>query len=168
MSSRLVGQTHTVEKKERKERTLIMTSDKDKREQKHEGPGQLFNDLFQLNPNKSLLDTMDQFFNNAFQGGFPVEEVDSKSYYTVKANLPGVAKEDIDVELLENRLHIMIDRGDIEQNSDEGVFNRRQTYMERVITLPSNLRLSNMKATHQDGVLNISFPKKRGRRIDIE
>lgn len=133
-----------------------------------EGPRHLFNDLFQMNPNKSLLDSMDQFFNNAFQGGFPVEEVDSKAHYTVKANLPGVSKDNIDVELLENRLHIMVDRGDIEQNFDEGVFGKRQTYMERVITLPSNLVFRNMKATHQNGVLMISFPKKRGRRIDIE
>lgn len=145
-----------------------MASENDKRDQNLEGPKQLFNDLFQLNPNKSLLDTMDHFFNNAFHGGFPVEEVDSKSHYTVKANLPGISKDDIDVELLENRLHIMVDRRDIEQNFDEGMFSRRQTYMERVITLPSNLKLSNMKATHQDGVLNISFPKKRGKRIDIE
>jgi len=62
----------------------------------------------------------------------------------------------------------MVDRSDIEQNFDEGVFSRKQTYMERVITLPSNLKLSSMKAKHQDGVLNITFSKKRGKRIDIE
>jgi len=143
-----------------------MASDNEKRDQ--ESPKQFFNELLHLNPNKSLLDTMDQFFNNAFQGGFPVEEVDSKSHYTVRANLPGVSKEDIDVEILENRLHIMVDRRAIEQNEDEGMFRRKQTYMERVVTLPSNLKQQNMKATHQDGVLTVSFPKKRGRKIDIE
>ncbi|KGP72802.1 Hsp20/alpha crystallin family protein [Pontibacillus yanchengensis] len=130
----------------------------------------MFDQLFDIHPNRSLLDTMDQFFTDAFGagGGLPVSRHDSKNHYTIEATLPGVSKEEIDLELMDNTLRITVDRQESVIDDNAKAMSERKSYLERTIRLPENLVLREMRAKYDNGVLKVRFPKRRGKKIDIE
>ncbi|MYL35122.1 Hsp20 family protein [Pontibacillus yanchengensis] len=130
----------------------------------------MFDQLFDIHPNRSLLDTMDQFFTDAFGagGGLPVSRQDGKSHYTIEVALPGVSKEEIDLELMDDTLRITVDRQESVINDTAKTMSENKSYLERTIRLPENLVLREMKARYDNGVLKVRFPKRRGKKVDIE
>ncbi len=85
-----------------------------------------------------------------------VMETDDK--VSVTAEVPGVKKEDIDLEVTENTLTIKVDTKD------------RKYYKE--VELPCEVDPNSAKATYQNGVLDVELkkakPKKAGKKIKIE
>ena len=74
------------------------------------------------------------------------------------AEVPGVAKEDIQLEVAEDTLTIKVDTKD------------RKYYKE--VKLPCEVDEKSAKATYQNGVLDVEFkklkPKKKGKKIKVE
>ncbi|MCD5322329.1 MULTISPECIES: Hsp20/alpha crystallin family protein [Pontibacillus] len=128
----------------------------------------MFDDLFQINPNRSFLEAIDDFFTDSFQRGSGVRVDDTKKAFTVWVELPGVRKEDIDIELYDQSLRIVVDQSESIKESTTGYFRQSKSHFERTIALPENIIVRDMKAKHKDGVLEVSFPKRRGRKIEIE
>lgn len=128
----------------------------------------MFDELFQINPSRSFLDAIDDFFTESFQGGSGVKIEDTKSKFTVWVELPGVAKESIDIELYDQSLRIAVEHDEAVSESTTGYFRRSQSHFEREISLPDTIIVRDMKAKHQDGILEVSFPKRRGKKIEIE
>lgn len=85
--------------------------------------------------------------------------------YTVKAEIPGVKKEDIKVDVLGNRVTISVEtQQQSEQKEGERVV-RSELYrgqMYRSFTLEHEVDDSKAEAKYQDGVLELSLPKKTG------
>ena len=87
---------------------------------------------------------------------------DEKSY-VVKAEVPGVSKEDIHVEIDGNQVSLRAEvKRDKEEKKDEKVIYSERSYgmVSRSFTLPVEVDENAAKAEYKDGVLNLTLPKK--------
>ncbi|RQR52993.1 Hsp20/alpha crystallin family protein [Burkholderia sp. Bp9140] len=92
-----------------------------------------------------------------------IDVTENDKAYTVNAELPGVAKDDIDVQITGNTVSI---NAKIERNTElkdgERVI-RRERYsgaISRSFSLAGDIDDANATATYQDGVLSLTLPKK--------
>ncbi len=120
-------------------------------------------DLFSRNFN----DIVDEFFNNAspnyrkdsFMPSVDVSETDTQ--FEVSVELPGLKKEDINVDLEKGRLTISGERKF--KNDEEGKnYHRVETQygkFSRSFYLPDTIDEDSILAKYEDGILNISINK---------
>ncbi|MFX1674920.1 Hsp20/alpha crystallin family protein [Paraburkholderia sp. A2WS-5] len=128
-------------------------------------------DLFQglFRPMRSLLATEDNDL-----AAMKLDVTESDQAYTVKAELPGVNKQDIDVKIDGNvvSIHAKVERN-TEQKEGERVI-RRERYsgaFARSFSLASDIDESTASAQYQDGVLSLTLPKKaptEHKRLQVE
>lgn len=105
---------------------------------------------------------------------FDVSETDSTIH--VDAELPGMSKDEIKVQLDGNMLNISGEtkKEKREESEQWHRVERRYGNFHRSMQLPDNCDLDGIKARHQDGVLSLDIPKipeeqRPGRRaIDVE
>ncbi len=90
-----------------------------------------------------------------------VDLVDKGDHYLVKAELPGLRKEDIDVSISENVLTISGEWKRDEHDKEEDYVLRERFYgsFHREVGLPSTVDATKVKASYDNGVLEISIPK---------
>lgn len=102
-----------------------------------------------------------------------VDMVETGDDVIVKASLPGVKPEDVDITVTGNVLEI---RGETRQETDEtkGDYHyreRRYGSFQRSLTLPVDIQTGRVEATFEDGVLTLKMPKAeqaRARQIKIQ
>ena len=85
--------------------------------------------------------------------------------YMVKAEIPGVKKEDIKIEIEGNQVSISAEaHQETEEKQGETVVHRERYYgrQYRRFTLAQEVDDSQAQAKYQDGVLELSLPKKAG------
>jgi len=93
--------------------------------------------------------------------------------FVVAADLPGVAGKDIEVTAEKGVLTIKGERRSEKQSSKDGYESLERasgTFLRR-FTLPESADAEAIKATHVNGVLEISIPKRatvQPRRIDVQ
>jgi HSP20 family protein len=93
--------------------------------------------------------------------------------YTVKADIPGVSKEDIHVDIEDDHVSLSAEvKKEKEEKKGEKVMYSERSYgvVSRTFTLPGSVDAGGAKAEYKDGVLNLVLPKKaggNGRRIAI-
>lgn len=82
--------------------------------------------------------------------------------YHIDVDLPGVSKEDINVEVKDHTLIISGERKHKEEKKEEGFYRYESEYgnFSRRFTLPENIDEENIKAGSKDGVLEVVLPKK--------
>lgn len=104
----------------------------------------------------SLLDTP------STAAGFKMNVEDAGSQYVISAELPGVSRDEIDVELNEGRLSISVEK----KESDE-VKNKNYLYKEttdwsatRGVYL-KDAAISGLSARLENGVLTVNVPKQQ-------
>jgi HSP20 family protein len=92
----------------------------------------------------------------------------------VRADLPGVDKDDVHVEVENGVLTISGERRDERKEEREGFFRSERTYGQffRAIPLPDGARTDECDAKFNDGVLEVSLPlprqeERKGKRIQI-
>ena len=141
-------------------------------------------DLFSASPfelMRRFTDDMDRFFEGieprwtGSSNWSPAIEMSEKDgQLAIHAELPGIKKEDIKVELSPEGLSISGERKH-EHEEQKGDFyhsERRYGSFTRTIPLPDDAQIDNAKATFDDGVLTVSIPvpdsKRRRREIPIE
>ncbi len=97
-----------------------------------------------------------------FEGRSPkVDVIERDDEVVVRAELPGVSKEDIDLSLSDDSLTIKATTRK-EQESEEGDYHRReivQGSFARTIALPAAVQGDKAKASFKDGVLELTLPK---------
>lgn len=93
----------------------------------------------------------------------------------VRADVPGLSKDDITVDIADDQLTIRGERRYDHEEERDGVFRSERSYGSfcRVIPLPQGAIADSAKATFNNGVLEIvvqapSFDVRRGRRIEIK
>ncbi len=91
----------------------------------------------------------------------PVDVYETDTELVVKVELPGVKKEDIDITIKDNALHIKAERKEEREEKTENVHRVERFYgkIERVIPLPVEVKIDQAKAEYKDGVLEIRLPK---------
>lgn len=92
--------------------------------------------------------------------------------YLVELDLPGVAKEDIKIDLEDNRLMVRGERKEEEREEGENYLRMERSYgnFYRSFSLPDVAKTKDIKAEFKDGVLKIRIPKseeKKPKRIKI-
>lgn len=95
-----------------------------------------------------------------------VDVIDKEEAILVRAEVPGVKKDDLDVSLSDNSVTI---RGSTkrEEETKEGEYYRRETSrgeFSRTVPLPAQVDGSNVKATFSDGILELTLPKQEPSR----
>lgn len=111
-------------------------------------------------------DIMDEFFNDvvnttrdSFVPGIDISETEDK--FLITAELPGMKKEDISVNLDNNRLSISGERK-FESEDSGKTFHRVETSygsFNRSFQLPDNIDEDSISASYENGLLNISIEK---------
>ena len=98
----------------------------------------------------------------------PVIKVDveeTAERYTVKADMPGVAKEDIRVDVEGNVVSIAAEVRREKTDEKNGKILRSERYvgtMSRAFTLPMDVDVGKAEAKFADGVLVLTLPKTKG------
>ena len=92
-----------------------------------------------------------------------VDVTERNGHYTVRAELPGVRKEDIQVSIdgAEVTLGAEVKR-EKEADKDERVLHTERTYgkVTRTFTLPQEVDEAKAEAKFRDGILELTLPKK--------
>lgn len=101
-----------------------------------------------------------------YEGLAPVDVYQTDDAIVVKASLPGVKPEDIDISVTGDTLTI---RGEVHEESSNGngngdarqyhVRERRWNRYARSITLPSMVDTSKAEAEIEDGIVTLTIPK---------
>lgn len=90
---------------------------------------------------------------------------ESGDSYTVKAEIPGVSKDDIHVSIEGNRVSISAEvKKEKEEKEGERVLRCERSYgmASRTFTLDSEVDQGKAQAKYADGVLELTLPKKPG------
>ena len=110
----------------------------------------------------------------AIRGGFRVDVREYNDEVLIVADLPGIEKEDISLDLVSPRaLAISCERkGDKEEKSRDYFMRERMLgTMQRVVSLPADVTDDEAKASFKNGVLEVCLKKARAvpkSRIGIE
>lgn len=95
--------------------------------------------------------------------------------YHVEVDLPGVKKEDIDVDVKENIVTISGERKTKKEVKEKDYYKVESAYgkFERSFTLPEDVDVENIHAESEDGVLEVVIPKlakaeKQSKKIEIK
>jgi len=120
---------------------------------------------------------MDEFFNDvvntnrdSFVPGIDISETDNQ--FLISAELPGMSKEDIDINLDNGRLTISGERK-FEKEEEGKTYHRVETRygsFNRSFQLPDNVDEESINAKYENGLLNIAIDKaedKVKKKIEI-
>jgi len=94
-----------------------------------------------------------------------VDVEEAAERYLVKADMPGVAKEDIHVDVDGNMVTISAEVRREKKEEKEGKVLRSERYygtMSRSFTLPVDVEFAKAEAKYSDGVLRLTLPKTKG------
>ncbi|ADG81776.1 Hsp20/alpha crystallin family protein [Thermincola potens] len=117
----------------------------------------------------------DHFWPTFYTGGqMRVDIKENDKEYVVEAELPGVKKDEINVELNEDRLTIAVERKEETNEEKENYIRKERRYgsMVRSFYVP-NILNDQVSAKFENGVLSIVLPKRepgknKGNRIEIK
>ena len=143
--------------------------------------------LIPFNKNKSIANTsltdfynvIDDFFNDVTpsrflaQDTFKIDVQDKEKEYLVEAELPGFNKEDILLELNDNKLSISVEKEEKKEEANKNYIHRERKYgsMQRSIYL-ADVNGEGISAKFENGLLKILIPKidckEKAKKIDIK
>ncbi|MBC6972910.1 Hsp20/alpha crystallin family protein [Bacillus sp. Xin] len=122
-------------------------------------------DFFEQTPLRDVIADMNHFFQKGNRLlTFPVDLYEAGDELVIKAELPGVQKEQIQIEIQSEYLKISVTEDITEEIQDEVSPNyyRRERSMSgasRMIKLPYLIKKKGAKASYQNGILEIRAPK---------
>jgi len=97
---------------------------------------------------------------------------EEKDNFIVKAELPGMKKEDIEVSFQDGSLSISGERKSETQHNEAEVYRAERFFgrFQRTVTLPAAVAADKIKAAYKDGVLTVTLPKTeeaKPKQIDV-
>ena len=150
--------------------------------------------IIRFNPVRDLLNVEREFnrmfrtFENRFgvskgeesENGYenavwmPLTDIyETKNDYTIKADLPGMKKDDVKISFTDGQLSISGERVQEEETKDAKCHRVERTYgkLYRSFNLPKEIKEDKIKAEFKDGQLTITIPKAdevKPKEIDIK
>ena len=90
-----------------------------------------------------------------------IDVFEKEDKFVVKAELPGMKEEDIDISVVGNTLTIKGERKAESEVKEDDYYYCERSYgsFSRSIDVPSNVDTQKIEANYEDGVLEISLPK---------
>ena len=103
----------------------------------------------------------------------PVDIHESEDAYTLVADLPGMKKEDITVNIVEDRVTLKGSRKREERHEEKGYrrYERAEGTFERSFRINGGVDGSKVEATFENGVLTVKLPKPeetKPRQIEVK
>lgn len=101
------------------------------------------------------------------------ETFEREGQLVIRADLPGLKKDDVNVEITDDAITISGERRDEDEERREGYYRSERSYGSffRSIPLPEGVNADNANATFNNGVLEITMQapqlQSRGRRLEI-
>jgi HSP20 family protein len=125
------------------------------------------------NERVSLLDAMDRLFQDSFLGprwgwiapvraaNLAINMYETKNELVVRAALPGVKPEEVEVTITGNTLTISGESKEENEVKDKDYLRkeRRSSSFTRSVTLPDGLKADQAEASFDNGVLTLKVPK---------
>jgi HSP20 family protein len=123
---------------------------------------------------QSFQDEMNRMFNQFFRGGTgeeagwgvrtwapPVDIYETDDAVILKAELPGVSKDDVSIEVHQNTLVLRGERKHEAEVKEENYHRVERAYgtFQRSFMLPTLVDQEHVQATFTDGVLELRLPK---------
>jgi HSP20 family protein len=103
-----------------------------------------------------------------------VEVFQRNSELVVRADLPGLKKDDVKVDVTDDSITIQGERRREQEEERGGIYRSERSYgsFRRVVALPDGAITDQAKASFRDGVLEVTMPAPpehvtRGRRLEI-
>ncbi|MFQ6039491.1 MAG: Hsp20/alpha crystallin family protein [Candidatus Poribacteria bacterium] len=123
-----------------------------------------------------LREEMDRLFERTFGRTLPVHRetpvirgwapavdmFERENEVVLRAEVPGMAKEDIDISVSGNTLTISGERKTEEEIKDEDYYHCERSYgrFQRALSLPQGVDAENIKASYKNGILEVTIPKQ--------
>ena len=128
------------------------------------------------NPFQDFDDLERAFFSDRSLGELKTDIKDTGDSYTLEADLPGFKKEDIHVDVADDRLTVSAERhSNYEDKDKKGNYLRcERSYGSYARSFDiSGIDAAGIKAAYADGVLRVTLPKQKevpasSRRLEIE
>jgi HSP20 family protein len=98
----------------------------------------------------------------AHRGWNPTVDIfDNEANIVIKAELPGVDKKDIVLDVTDRVLTLKGERATDNEVKQDKYYRRERIFgkFERSFTLPARVKVEDIKADYKDGVLSIDIPK---------
>jgi HSP20 family protein len=133
----------------------------------------LFSDFFSRRWPRPFSADWPRFESSFAEALPPVDVVDRDNEVLVRAEIPGIAREDLEVSVSDDTLTIK-GQSRREEEKDNGDYHRREIVsrsVSRTVSLPGPVDGDSAKAQLKDGVLEITLPKAeraKRKRIDVE
>lgn len=91
----------------------------------------------------------------------PIDMYERDDELVIRASLPGLKPEDVQISVTGNVLTIQGEYEDKDERDQEGFYVRERRFgaFRRSVRLPSDVDADQIEATSQDGVLKITAPK---------
>ena len=133
----------------------------------------------QLAPVSSFRSEMDRLFDSFFTRGLPawgnrdwpsfagweppVDVEESDKDVVVRAEVPGMKADDIDLAIHDNTLVISGEKKETEERKEGGYVYQERRYgsFRRQVSLPSAVDAENVSADYKDGVLHVTLHKSQ-------
>jgi HSP20 family protein len=131
----------------------------------------------------TLQTEMNRLFNTVFDGPAPsgaamrrwmpaMDLVESDDHFVLRADLPGMSEDDVNIELEDSTLTISGERKSEHEAKNEGFYRveRATGAFSRSLTLPKGVDPESVTARFDRGVLEVRIPKpaeRKPRRISI-
>src|SRR4051794_36492526 len=134
----------------------------------------------------TLQNEMNRLFNTVFDSPAPsgnggtlrrwlpaMDLVETEEHFVLRADLPGLAEEDVNIELEDRVLTVSGERNAEHEEKKEGYYRveRATGSFSRSLTLPEGVDADAISATFDKGVLEIRVPKpeqRKPRRVAIQ
>lgn len=100
-----------------------------------------------------------------------VDIYETEKNFVMKADLPGVKKEDIEIDVKENLLTIKAEKKFEEKVKKEDFVRIEKGYGSyvRTFTVSENMDLDHVNAEYKNGILELTIPKKEGhKKIEVK
>jgi len=110
----------------------------------------------------SLQDELDRLFESPMTGWAPALDVyEDKESFSIRVELPGMKREDIEVSLQDGALIISGERKEEKVHEDISIHRQERFYgrFTRALTLPMAVAGDKVKAQYKDGILAVTLPK---------
>ena len=127
----------------------------------------------------SLQSEMNRLFNTFFDTPTPpgnanglrrwvpaMDLVETDDHFVLRADLPGLAEDDVSIELEDNVLTVSGERGTEHEDRKEGYYRVERAYgaFHRQLTLPEGIDPEAVEASFDKGVLEVRVPKPEERK----
>jgi HSP20 family protein len=129
---------------------------------------------------RSIHSAMDQLFDTNFTGNrwarawdFPMDVLENESSYVIKASIPGINPDDIEVIFENNILTVKGEARDYQEVDNVRFHLRERTFGEfsRSVSLPTSIDDAKIQAEYDAGVLTLTLPKSeeaKPKRIQVK